>query len=141
MIVHYLRQPLYLSAHDRRRIPFPATSEERICPLNLRGNLRHLRAGRKACCQALALCLVTFAGLLTAFADETAAPTAADHSRQMARGLELFKSQVGPLLNENCVKCHGGEKTKGELDLTTREGLLKGGAEGPDVIAGKSKES
>src|SRR5204863_3374225 len=42
---------------------------------------------------------------------------------------------------ENCVKCHGGEKTKGELDLTTREGLLKGGAEGPDVIAGQGKKS
>src|SRR5207248_10984494 len=72
---------------------------------------------------------------------ETATSIARDHSRQLARGLELFKSQVGPLLNEQCVKCHGGEKTKGELDLTTREGLLKGGAEGPDVIAGKSKQS
>ena len=39
------------------------------------------------------------------------------------------------------MKCHGGEKTKGEFDLTLREGLLKGGADGVDVVPGKSKES
>jgi len=59
----------------------------------------------------------------------------------MAKGLELFKNGVGQLLAERCVKCHCGEKTKGELNLTTREGLLKGGAEGAAILAGKSKES
>ena len=56
-----------------------------------------------------------------------------DHAQRMARGLELFQKQVRPLLVENCLKCHGGEKIKGEFDLTTREGLLKGGADGADV--------
>src|SRR5437763_7301044 len=65
----------------------------------------------------------------------------ADHARQMASGLELFKGGVGQLLAEKCVKCHGGEKTNGELDLTTREGLLKGGAEGAAIVVGKSRES
>src|SRR3954451_20271234 len=65
----------------------------------------------------------------------------ADHSRQMARGLELFKEHIGPLLAEHCIKCHGGEKTKGELDLTTREALLKGGADGPAIVVGKSGQS
>ena len=65
----------------------------------------------------------------------------ADHAQQMAKGLELFKNSVGALLTEKCVKCHGGEKTKGDLDLTTRENLLKGGAEGAVLVVGKSKES
>ena len=72
---------------------------------------------------------------LHAVAAETV-PNAAvpsDHAQRMTRGLELFQKQVRSVLIENCVKCHGGEKTKGEFDLATREGLLKGGAEGPTV--------
>ena len=59
----------------------------------------------------------------------------------MTRGLKLFDQSVRALLNEQCVKCHGGEKTKGEFDLTTREGLLKGGAEGPTLVLWDSKAS
>src|SRR5258706_15434003 len=83
-------------------------------------------------------CAVVFCLLRGAPGAET---VPADHARQMARGLELFKGGVGPLLAERCVKCHGGEKTKGELDLTTREGLLKGGAAGAAIVVARSKES
>src|SRR6476620_2156238 len=58
-----------------------------------------------------------------------------------AGGVALFQSDVRQLLVTNCVKCHGGEKTKGEFDLTTREGLLHPGQEGPNVIAGNSTAS
>src|SRR5262249_31010828 len=64
-----------------------------------------------------------------------------DHARKMAQGLELFKTHVRPLLTQHCVNCHGGEKTKGALDLTTREALLEGGAEGPAIIPGNAKGS
>src|SRR3954464_8310789 len=50
-------------------------------------------------------------------------------------------SDVKGILVENCVKCHGGEKTKGEFDLTSREGLLHPGSEGVNVMVGKSSES
>src|SRR2546430_13783412 len=70
-----------------------------------------------------------------------AATVPTDHAEQMAKGLQIFKKEVGPILAENCVKCHGGEKTKGEFDLTSRESLLKGGADGVDVVPGKAKES
>ncbi len=60
----------------------------------------------------------------------------------MARGLELFNSDVAKLLSDHCLDCHGGEKgAKGDLDLATREGLLIGGLEGPAVVPGKAKES
>ena len=45
----------------------------------------------------------------------------------------FFETKVRPLLQEHCVKCHGGEKTKGGLKLTTRQGLLQGGDSGPAV--------
>jgi len=71
-----------------------------------------------------------------------AAPKVSEkHAAQMAKGLALFKSDVRMLLKQHCVKCHGGDKIRGDLDLTTRAGLLKGGEEGPSVIPGKAGES
>ena len=58
----------------------------------------------------------------------------------VARGEKSFEEVKG-ILAENCVKCHGGEKTKGEFDLTSREGLLHPGSEGANVVPGKAGES
>jgi len=41
------------------------------------------------------------------------------------------------VLETHCVRCHGGEKTKGGLDLVTREALLRGGENGAVVTPGK----
>jgi len=68
-------------------------------------------------------------------------PVPADHAEQMARSMELFKTQVSGILKQHCAECHGGEKTESEFDLTTREGLLKGGDSGPAVVPGKPAES
>ncbi len=65
----------------------------------------------------------------------------ADHAAQMASSTEIFTTHVRAILTQHCLKCHGGEKTNGELDLATREGLLKGGEQGPAVVAGKPNES
>jgi mono/diheme cytochrome c family protein len=68
-------------------------------------------------------------------------PIDSDHPAKMARGLEIFKKQIQPVLTKRCVRCHGSEKTESELDLTDREGLLRGGNRGPAVIVGNAKES
>ena len=71
-----------------------------------------------------------------------AAPKVSEkHAAQMAKGLALFKSDVRMLLKQHCVKCHGGDKIRGDLDLSTRAGLLKGGEEGPSIILGKAEDS
>ncbi len=54
---------------------------------------------------------------------------------------EFFEREVRPILVERCQTCHGGEKTKAGLKLTSRAGILKGGDNGPAVIAGKPEES
>ncbi|HEV3120562.1 MAG TPA: hypothetical protein VGY53_01600, partial [Isosphaeraceae bacterium] len=51
----------------------------------------------------------------------------ADHPRRMQEGLELFRKHVRPVLVENCLKCHGGTTTKGDLDLSDRAPLLESG--------------
>ena len=46
--------------------------------------------------------------------------------------LAFWKEKAKPLLQENCWKCHGEEKKiKGDLVLTTRQGVLDGGEIGP----------
>ncbi|MBI3882473.1 MAG: PSD1 domain-containing protein [Verrucomicrobia bacterium] len=70
------------------------------------------------------------------------APVPADHGERMTAGLELFQKSVGALLKENCLECHGASvKLKGDLDLATRESLLKGGAHGPVVVPFNAAES
>ena len=48
----------------------------------------------------------------------------------------LFTLKVKPLLSEKCFGCHGdpGKKLKGGLDLSSREGFLRGGEEYPDTL-------
>jgi hypothetical protein len=57
-----------------------------------------------------------------------------------ARAAPSFE-RVRPVLVESCVGCHGGEKIKGGLNLTTRNALLKGGDSGPSIVPGKPDES
>ena len=51
------------------------------------------------------------------------------------RGVDLFTSEVQPILEEHCYECHGpeGERVKGGLRITGRDSLLEGGASGPAV--------
>jgi len=44
-------------------------------------------------------------------------------------GESLFSRHIEPLLEENCVRCHG-EKEKGELKLDSREAALRAGESG-----------
>jgi hypothetical protein len=53
----------------------------------------------------------------------------------------LWTSHLQPLLQKRCFRCHGGAKRKSELDLRTREAILKGGDRGPAVVAGNPEES
>jgi hypothetical protein len=45
------------------------------------------------------------------------------------------------ILEQRCVNCHDAKKHKGGLDLSTREGLLRGGDGGAAVVPGKAAES
>src|SRR5262245_59287185 len=65
-----------------------------------------------------------------------AEPVDAEHAAKMAAGLDLFKSTVRTVLTGRCLLCHGGEKTESEFDLSTREKLLVGGAEGAAIVPG-----
>jgi len=52
-----------------------------------------------------------------------------------------YDDHVTPVLRNNCFKCHNPDKTKGELDLTTYNGVLKGGGSGKAVLPGDAAGS
>jgi mono/diheme cytochrome c family protein len=57
--------------------------------------------------------------------------------------LEFFEKKIRPIFVENCYKCHSIEqgKSKGDLTLDTRDGVLKGGETGPAIMPGDPAES
>jgi len=53
-----------------------------------------------------------------------------------------FNSEIRPILNDNCVTCHGGVKTQADLNLQFRNLALLGGESGsPAVVPGNAAAS
>ncbi len=52
-----------------------------------------------------------------------------------------FSKDIQPMLEKSCVRCHGDERPKADLRLTSREGVLKGTKDGKVVVPGDSKKS
>lgn len=52
-----------------------------------------------------------------------------------------FETDIKPLLQTKCIRCHGAETKKADLDLQTIAGLFKGGESGPAIVRGKPNES
>src|SRR5215207_2957318 len=53
-----------------------------------------------------------------------------------------FNQQIRPILSETCLKCHGGVKEAGGLNLQFRDEALKGGKSGlPAIVPGQPDKS
>lgn len=52
-----------------------------------------------------------------------------------------FANEIQPILINNCLFCHGADSIHSGFDLSTREGLLKGGISGKAVVPGDSDTS
>ena len=60
-----------------------------------------------------------------------------------ARGADAvdFDRDIKPILEISCVKCHGEEKPKGGLQITTRAKAIKGGDSGTVLVPGDALKS
>src|SRR5262245_39192226 len=52
-----------------------------------------------------------------------------------------FEKDVRPILETNCLSCHGEALQSGKFDLRTREGAMRGGARGSDIVPGDAGAS
>ena len=71
-------------------------------------------------------------------AAEAEAPATPD---QPAAPAPSFKNEIAPILVGKCIACHGQQEPKGEYQLHNYESLMKGGASGSAMVAGKPDES
>jgi uncharacterized membrane protein/mono/diheme cytochrome c family protein len=53
----------------------------------------------------------------------------------------FYAKRINPILDANCVACHGESKVKGGLRMDSYELLMKGGQAGPVIVAGKPEQS
>ena len=53
----------------------------------------------------------------------------------------FYAKHIHPVLDTNCIACHGEGKSNGGLRLDTYASLMRGGHEGPSVIAGQPNRS
>lgn len=80
-------------------------------------------------------------GLLAgALAAGAATPDAAQLPAPAAFKVDYVRD-IKPIFDRSCLRCHGQERPKGDFSLTTREALLRGGAEGRAVLPGNSAQS
>jgi mono/diheme cytochrome c family protein len=52
-----------------------------------------------------------------------------------------FTADIQPILEKNCMSCHGEAMQMGKFDLRSRESTLAGGAHGSVVVAGNGEQS
>jgi mono/diheme cytochrome c family protein len=81
--------------------------------------------------------------LIVALLALTACGTWADAAVSESPRAEFFEKKIRPILMDNCYKCHSpaGGRLKGGLNLSSREGLLKGGEKGSAVVPGHPENS
>jgi hypothetical protein len=54
---------------------------------------------------------------------------------------QVYNEQIRPVFEKSCVPCHSLRTKSGGLDLSTKDGVLKGGEHGPAILAGDAKGS
>ena len=52
-----------------------------------------------------------------------------------------YATDIKPIFDRSCIKCHGAEKPKARLRLDGLEGALKGGEDGKVILPGNSAGS
>ena len=52
-----------------------------------------------------------------------------------------YDTDIKPIFEKSCVRCHGEQKPKGHLRLDSLAGIMKGGEDGKVVVPGESAKS
>jgi mono/diheme cytochrome c family protein len=84
---------------------------------------------------AMAALTATTCFALSAAADTAALPPAATQT-----GV-TYATDIKPIFDASCVKCHSGDKPKARLHMDTLDGVMKGTKEGKIVTPGDSAGS
>ncbi|MDD5141423.1 MAG: hypothetical protein PHY43_14330 [Verrucomicrobiales bacterium] len=92
----------------------------------------------------ITLTAMTFAAtfaLAAATSAEDAKPAAATLPPAATKAGVTYATDIKPIFEASCVKCHSGDKPKAHLHLDTLEGVLKGTKHDKIVTPGDSSNS
>jgi WD40 repeat protein len=53
----------------------------------------------------------------------------------------IYEKEIEPIFYKKCITCHSGNVKEGRFDISTYEGVVKGGRRGAAVVPGKSMTS
>ncbi|MFQ5732291.1 MAG: c-type cytochrome domain-containing protein [Planctomycetaceae bacterium] len=85
--------------------------------------------------------LVFFAVLVAARQPSAAPIKATKPTAKVSAQAPVFEKDVLPIFKAKCVRCHNAKAHKGELDLTTFRGVMKGGESGEVIDRKQPAES
>src|SRR5262245_52952229 len=88
--------------------------------------------------------LAGWAGIPSDLGAQPQKGSAADaEARATPEQMAFFEKSIRPVLVKECYSCHAttAEKIRGGLTLDTRDGIRKGGDNGPAVVPGDLKKS
>ena len=85
--------------------------------------------------RAFAALAAAFNFAVTAAAADAKLPPASDKKDV------TYTTDLKPIFDANCAKCHSGDRAKAKLHMDTLEGILKGTKAGKIVTAGDSANS
>ena len=75
--------------------------------------------------------VAAFAATLALASAQTPAPAPAAAAAKVT-----YDEHIVPILRNQCLKCHNPDKAKGDLDLSTFSGAMKGGSSGVVLLGG-----
>jgi hypothetical protein len=90
------------------------------------------------------LCLFALSLLVFGFAHAQPPktdPPKADPKAEAKKDAVTYKDHVQPILRKHCLNCHNPDKAKSDLDVSTYQALMAGGASGEAVKAGNPGQS
>jgi cytochrome c len=82
-------------------------------------------------------CLVLIASLLGLLSTHGGEP----EKPAQPKAPPVFETNVVPIFEMKCNRCHGARERKGKLDMRTMPALLKGGVSGAALVPGNSAKS
>jgi len=82
-----------------------------------------------------------FLAAVTAALTVAGAATAADLPPASTQTGVTYATDIKPIFDASCVKCHSGQKPKAHLHMDTLDGVLKGTKNGAIVKVGDSANS
>ena len=90
------------------------------------------------------LCLLTLSFVVFGFAHAQppkADPPKADPKAEPKKDAVTYKDHVLPILRKHCLNCHNADKATSDLDVSTYQAVMAGGASGEAVKAGNPGQS